>query len=59
VYLLLVLLDYQNQIIGELVSKVYFKVINPNLEGFIKYKDYVIRICLLKLTEEEIKSMKL
>lgn len=54
-----VLLDYQNQIIGELVPKMYFKVINPNLEGFIKYKDYVIRICLLKLTEEEIKSMKL
>lgn len=54
-----ILLDYQTQIIGELVPKVYFKVINPEIEGFIKYKDFVIRLCLLKLTQEEKKEMKL
>ena len=53
------MLDYQNIITSEIVSKDYFKVINSDVEGFIKYKDYLIRICLLKLTEEEKKNLKI
>lgn len=54
-----IMLDYQNIISSEIVSKDYFKVINSDIEGFIKYKDYLIRICLLKLTEEEKKNLKI
>ena len=54
-----IMLQYQNQVAGELIPESYFKVINSNVEGFIKWRDLIIRICLLKITEEEKKNMKI
>ena len=54
-----VLLQYQNQVAGELVPKNYFKVINSNVEGFIKWRDLVVRMSILKITEEEKQNMKI
>ena len=54
-----IMLQYQNQVAGELIPESYFKVINSNVEGFIKWRDLIIRMCLLKITEEEKKNMKI